>query len=264
MIRSRRTSDQADRPKRLPHIAEASSLAGRFALVTGASSGIGKAIARALAKNGASLALIGRHPELLHRVVDGVVVPGAQSLVYPVDLAVPDQIADFAARFVRDAKRLDILVHSAAVIGLGTVENASVGQLDWQWSVNLRAPYLLTQTLLPWLKSGRGQIVFINSTSGLEAGPNSSQYSATKHALKAIANSLRQEVNDAGVRVLNVFVGRTATPMQARVHAWEGRPYVAENLIQPDDVAAAVLCALSLPRSVEITAIHLRPMTGLP
>jgi NADP-dependent 3-hydroxy acid dehydrogenase YdfG len=95
---------------------------------------------------------------------------------------------------------------------------------------------------------------------GLNAVAHIGQYAATKHALRAVADSLRAEVNPAGVRVLSVFLGRTATPMQATVHQMEGRAYRPELLIQPQDVATLVLNTLSLPRTAEVTDIHLRPM----
>jgi short-subunit dehydrogenase len=119
---------------------------------------------------------------------------------------------------------------------------------------------MLTQALLPLLKARQGQIVFINSTVGLRAGANVGQYAATKHGLKALADSLRDEVNADGVRVLSVFLGRTATPMQAAIHEMEGRVYHPEFLMQPEDVAAVVINALSLPRTAEMTDIHVRPM----
>jgi NADP-dependent 3-hydroxy acid dehydrogenase YdfG len=114
--------------------------------------------------------------------------------------------------------------------------------------------------LLPVLKSCRGQIVFLNSSAGVNARAECGQYSATKFALRAIAESLRAEVNAEGVRILNVFPGRTASPMQMRIHKMEGKEYYAERLIQPEDVAALVSMALELPRSVEVTDVHLRPM----
>jgi NADP-dependent 3-hydroxy acid dehydrogenase YdfG len=89
--------------------------------------------------------------------------------------------------------------------------------------------------------------------------PGSGQYSATKHGLKALADCLRAEVNSYGIRVISVFVGRTATPMQAAVHASEGRAYRPEKLIQPEDVASLVVHTLTLPPTVEVTALHLRP-----
>jgi len=153
-----------------------------------------------------------------------------------------------------------VLVHSAGVISMGPVESAPVEELDRQYRINVRAPYVLTRALLPMLMPRRGQIVFVNSFAGLAAAPNLSQYAATKFALKALADSLRAEVNPAGVRVLTVYPGRTATPMQAAVHEMEGKPYRPESLAQPEDVAALVIGALCLPRTAEVTELFVRPM----
>lgn len=233
------------------------SFAGRMAVVTGASSGIGRAIATELAARGASLCLLGRRPEALGDVAPDL-AEGARKLIYQVDLSASEQIESFAARLARDGGQADMLVHSAGVISVGALESASIADLDWQMNINLRAPYLLTKALLPALKSRRGQIVFINSSAGVCAVPGSGQYSATKHALKAVADSLRAEV-DGQVRVLSVFTGTTATPMQASLHAAKGRAYNPEKLIQPEDVASLVVHALSLPRRIEVTALSMRP-----
>ncbi|HZD41149.1 MAG TPA: SDR family NAD(P)-dependent oxidoreductase [Terriglobales bacterium] len=235
-------------------------LAGQVAVVTGATSGIGNAIARRLASEGATLCALGRRQEALDMLVRTVGAPGGKSFGYPLDLSVPEQIEEFASSFARECGQLDILVHSAGVIALGSMESSSVAQLDWHWNVNVRAPYALTRALLPMLKARHGQIVFINSSAAGAATAVSGQYAASKHALGAIADSLRQEVNDDGIRVLNVFVGRTATPMQAAVHASEQRAYLPEKLIQPDDVASVVAHTLGLPRTAEVTAIHMRPL----
>ena len=87
------------------------------------------------------------------------------------------------------AASLDFLIHSAGAIALGTLESAAPADLDRQWNINLSAPYLLTQALLPLLKRSRGQVVFINSSAGVDAVPGSGQYSATKHGLRALADS---------------------------------------------------------------------------
>jgi NADP-dependent 3-hydroxy acid dehydrogenase YdfG len=235
------------------------SFAGRMAVVTAASSGIGRAIAEELAAHGASLCLLGRRPEALGDVAPDL-SEGARKLIYQVDLSAAEQIESFAAGLARDGGQADMLVHSAGVISLGALESASIADLDWQMNINLRAPYLLTRVLLPALKSSRGQIVFINSSAGLRAVPGSGQYSATKHALKAVADSLRAEV-DGQVRVLSVFTGTTATPMQASLHAAKGRAYHPDRLIQPKDVASLVVHALSLPRRIEVTSLSMRPAT---
>jgi NAD(P)-dependent dehydrogenase (short-subunit alcohol dehydrogenase family) len=180
---------------------------------------------------------------------------------YQADLTLDNHIQELATCLKRDLDRLDVLVHSAGVIALGPIERAPIEEFDWQYRVNVRAPYALTQALLPLIKSCQGQVVFINSSVTLVNGrANLSQYSATKHALKAVADSLRDEVNVYGVRVISVYPGRTASPMQEAVREAEGKPYAPADLIQPDDVAALVLGALALPRTAEVTDIAVRPL----
>jgi NAD(P)-dependent dehydrogenase (short-subunit alcohol dehydrogenase family) len=142
------------------------------------------------------------------------------------------------------------------------MECASIEDLDLQFAVNVRGPYLLTQRLLPLLAVPGGQIVFINSSVGLAARQAQlGQYSATKHALKAITDSLREELNPKGIRVLSVYLGRTATPMQEAIFREEGKPYHPELLLQPEDVASVVVHALTLPSTAEVTDISMRPMS---
>jgi len=236
-----------------------SALQDQVAVITGASSGIGRALALGLAAQGANVCLVGRNLECLEAVAAAAQRAGGSARPYRVDLTLDEEVYRLAAQ-LQDHDRLDILIHCAGAIALGRVESAAIEDLDRQYRVNLRAPYLLTQALLPRLKRSRGQIVFVNSSAALNARANVSQYAATKAALKAVADSLRDEVNAAGVRVLSVYPGRTATPLQAAIHAAEGKAYDPERLIQPEDVAAAVVSALNLPRSAEVTEIHLRPM----
>jgi NADP-dependent 3-hydroxy acid dehydrogenase YdfG len=142
---------------------------------------------------------------------------------------------------------------------VGSLEQISVAQLDELYRTNVRAPYGLTQVFLPLLKFRKGQIVFINSSQGLRAGSNTGAYASTKHAVKAIADSLRDEVNVDGVRVLSVYPGRTATPTMKALYEGEGRSY-EPDLLQPDDIAQVVLNALQLPRTAEVTDIQIRPL----
>jgi NAD(P)-dependent dehydrogenase (short-subunit alcohol dehydrogenase family) len=155
-----------------------------------------------------------------------------------------------------------VLVHSAGVIAPGPMERVSPADFEQQYRTNLRAPYFLTQALLPMLREARGQVVFINSSAGVVAKPDVGPYAATKHALKAVADGLRAEVNQAGIRVLTIYAGRTATPMQAALHERQGQAYAPERLLQPEDVAATVMAALGLPRTAEVTDISIRPMIG--
>jgi len=87
-----------------------------------------------------------------------------------------------------------------------------------------------------------------------------SQFSATQHALKAFTDSLREEINADGIRVLSIFPGRTATPRQATLYKLGGKDYQADLLLQPEDIASIVTAALALPRTAEVTEIHIRPL----
>lgn len=236
------------------------SLAGRIALVTGASSGIGQAIAVALARHGARLAVVGRKPQALAETVAAArQFSGVTD--FQIDLTVEESIQPLVQFLDNEGGRLDILIHSAGVIHQDPLQSARLQDLDEQYAVNLRAPYMLTQRLLPMLIKARGQVVFVNSSAGLSAKrPDLGQYSATKHALKAIADSLREEVNPKGIRVLTVYLGRTATPMQSAIFQREGREYHPEALLQPEEVASVVVQTLLLPCTAEITDISMRPM----
>lgn len=235
------------------------ALTGQFAVITGASSGIGRAIALGLAAQGVKLCLVGRKLETLEEVAVIAKKTAPTVLYYAVDLTVDEDITKLTANLQRDFGQVDLLVLSAGVFSMGTLQKSSIQDFDFLYRANVRAPYLLTQTLLPMLLSSRGQIVFINSSVIMHTRANVGQFAATQHSLKAIADSLREEVNPEQVRVLSVFPGRTATPRQAIIHEMEGKPYHPERLMQPEDVASVVINALSLPRSAEVTDISLRP-----
>lgn len=236
------------------------TFADQVSVITGASSGIGQAIALSLAAQGAALGLVGRRLETLEIVAERGRALTGQVECYRADLTVDADIRELADRLREDFGRVDILVHSAGTFAQGQCETAPIEEFDWLYRTNVRAPYLLTQLLLPLLKVRQGQIVFINSSVALmTARANGGPYAATKYALKAIADSLRAEINAAGIRVLSVYPGRTVSPLQAAIHQTEGKTYDPERLIQPEDVAAVVINALSLPRSAEVTDISLRP-----
>lgn len=235
-------------------------LSGRVALVTGASSGIGRAVAAALAGAGAAVALVGRDPVRLARSLEEALAAGApEGACFTADLRREEEAAALAGAASRRFGRIDILIHSSGIYERGGVAETPVESLDRQYAANLRAPYLLTKLLLPGLAAGGGDIVFMNSTQGLQAGPGLGAYAAMHHAGKALADALRAEVNAAGIRVLSLFLGRTATPRMEAICAAEGRAYQPDSLLQPADVGALVAAALSLPRTAEVTSIAMRP-----
>lgn len=239
---------------------QARAFEGQSAVVTGGGTGVGAAVALALASAGANLHLIGRRMDMLDAIGAKARAMGVQVTSHPADLSTSCGQQQLTRRLAHGLPRVDILIQNAGIHSAGAVERADLEELDVLFRTNVRAPFALTQALLPMLKAQRGQIAFINSSSGLKAKPLTAQYDATKHALKAFADALRGEVNSDGVRVLSVYLGRTATGMQARIHKMENRPYRPELLLQPEDVASVIINALSLPRTAEVTDIHIRPM----
>ena len=236
---------------------------GQAAVITGASGGIGEAIAIQLAREGARLMLAGRSAERLAAVAARArdLSPGVET--FAADLAEDAQVRALAERALAALGRVDLLIHSIGLFLGGSFESSPVEDLDRQLRVNVHIPYLLTQALLPALIARQGQVVFVNSSAGFHpARAGWAAYSASKHALRALADGLRDEVNRQGVRVITVFPGRTATAMQEEVHRYEGRDYDPERFLQPRDVAAAVLSSLALPRTAEVTDLHIRPMQG--
>lgn len=235
------------------------SLTNQVALVTGASSGIGRAVARALAEHGATVCLSGREASRLYALRDELQAL-SPTHTYVCDLMQDTDISRLTESLMRDHARLDLLIHSAGAIVLGTIESMPVSELDMQYRVNLRAPFTMTQALLPLLKAARGQVVFVNSSVGTRVKEEVGAYAATKHALKAIADTLRMENNQFGLRVLTVYPGNTATPMQQTIQQQTGRPIAPENMLAPEDVAAVIINALLLPRTAEVTDINIRPL----
>jgi NAD(P)-dependent dehydrogenase (short-subunit alcohol dehydrogenase family) len=231
-------------------------LKDRVAVVTGAAGGIGRAIAVALGDLGMAVGLVGRTARSLETVANQL---RGKSYVFPCDLTDDSQLGGLPGRIEREAGGVDLVVHSAAVYFQEALATAPVEEFDQQYRINLRAPYVLTQKLLPQLKARRGQVVFINSSTGVTPRPFVTQYAAVKHGLRGMADAFRMEVADDGVRVISVYPGQTATPMQERRYAIEGKTYRPEKLIQPADVAAAVVTAVTLPRNAQITDVHVRP-----
>ena len=236
------------------------SLTQQVALIAGATSDIGRAIGLRLATDGAQLCVLGRDTRALGRLAATARGLTEKVFAYPTDLTADASVRETVAQLGRDVGAVDILVLSAGVFAMEAHERAPIEDLDQQYRTNVRGPYLLVQGLLPMLRACRGQVVFVNSTVGLEARAGVGQYASTQHALRAIADALRAEVNADGVRVLSVYLGRTATARQARIFRQEGRPYAPELLVQPDDVAEMIVAALRLPRTVEVTEIRMRPL----
>lgn len=230
------------------------------AVITGATSGIGMAIATAIVAGGGALFLVGRDLVKLNCALQKLKGSASFVLLQTTDLTSDRAIHELQERVSSEFSNLDVLVHCAGAYARGRIDEVSVQELDTLYRVNVRAPYALTRALLPLLKSRRGQVVFISSSQAFQVRGNTGAYAAMRHALRAMVDSLRQEVNEFGVRVLSVYAGRTATPGMQRIFEMESMPYRPGLLLQSSDIARSVMCALEMPRSAEITDIHVRPL----
>ncbi|GAA3905883.1 SDR family oxidoreductase [Microbacterium invictum] len=223
-------------------------------LLTGAGSGIGHAVAQRLSARGDRLILVARDTARAAELTAGF--PGSIPVV--ADLGNPDAIVDaVAAAGLPDA--IDSVIHAAGIVDLGTVADLPLEAWTSQLTVNLVAPAELTRVVLPRVRAARGQVLFVNSGAGLNAHPEWAAYGASKHGLKALADALRGEEAPHGVRVTTVYPGRTATPMQAKVHEQEGRDYDPSAYIDAESVATGILTALDLPRDAVISDLTVRP-----
>jgi NADP-dependent 3-hydroxy acid dehydrogenase YdfG len=228
----------------------------KTALITGATGGIGRAACRQLAAGGARLILLGRSALRLNELAGELGASDAERIV--ADLARADDLAGAARQILASHRELHLLLHCAGQY----LRDDQAGEQDVRdaLAVNCSGPLALTQLLLPSLQAGQADIVFVNSSIVARPAAQLTAYRDAKLALRAAADALRAECNPLGIRVLSVFPGRTATAMQAEVHRLEGRPYRPERLLQPEDLAALMLQATSMPRTAEVTEIHVRPM----
>ena len=226
--------------------------------ITGASSGIGMATARLLSAPGRTIHLQGRDESRLAAIAAEVTTTGAKAVIHRVELEDAVAVDAMAIELASSIPSLDLLIHSAGMVTLSPVETAEITELDRQYNVNLRAPFALTAALIPALLAARGQVIFVNSGAGQRASPGWSQYAATKFGLRALADAFRAEVADRGVRVTTVYPGRTATPMQQKVHRFEGREYHADSFMGPELVASTIVHAIELPRSATVPEISIR------
>jgi NADP-dependent 3-hydroxy acid dehydrogenase YdfG len=217
------------------------------ALITGASGGIGSAIAAALSATH-TLLLAGRPSDRLDTVAARL---GATT--FPLDLTDPDEI-EASCEIVDE---LDVLVHNAGASIPGHVAESNVD--DWRatFAVNVFGVVELTLALLPALRRARGQVVFINSGAGRKVSPGMASYSASKFAMRAFADSLRDDEPD--LRVTTIYPGRTDTAMQRELVAFEGGRYDPANFLRPETVAAAVANAVATPPDGHVNEVVLRP-----
>ena len=245
------------------------TLAGTVALVTGASSGIGAATAKALAAQGAAVALLARRADRLAELKTEIESGGGTALVVPADITDSEQVAAAVARTVAELGRLDILVNNAGLMQSAPATEASLQDWDHMVGVNVQGVLYATRAALPHLidaatDSGRGvaDLVTISSTAGWVARPNTAVYSMTKFGVNAFSEGLRQEVLGKRVRVGVVGPGTVDTEIFSHL-ADASREAIARQtagmvMLRPEDIADAVLFMVTRDRRVAVNHMLVR------
>jgi short-subunit dehydrogenase len=230
------------------------NLSGRKALLTGATGGLGRAIATSMAERGAVLALSARNREALEEMAAGL--PGSGHTVLPADLAEPNA----AERLAAEAAGTEILVANAGLPGAGKVDDFSAEEVQRALRVNLEAPMLLGRALYPaMLEAGSGHLVFVASLSGKAASPRSSIYNATKFGLRGFALGLRADLDPHGVGVSLVSPGFIR---DAGMFADAGsKPPPGMGTARPEQVGEATVKAIERNK-VEVTIAPLQQRAG--
>ncbi len=245
------------------------TLAGTVALVTGASSGIGAATARALAAEGAAVALLARRADRLDALKAEIEAAGGRALATPADVTDADQVAAAVAATVDGLGRLDTLVNNAGLLRMGAAAEAPLADWDDLVSVNVNGVLYATRTALPHLiaaaaDSPRGvaDVVTISSTGGRVARPGTAVYSLTKFGVNAFSEGIRQELIGKRVRVGLVEPGTVQTEITEHLSpealAAQQKTTAGMVKLQPEDIADAVVYMVTRDRRVAVNEILVR------
>ncbi|WP_026912489.1 SDR family NAD(P)-dependent oxidoreductase [Patulibacter minatonensis] len=245
-------------------------LTGTAALVTGASSGIGEATALSLAVEGAAVALVARRGDRLEALAERIRGAGARAQVIVADVTDREQAVGAVERAAEEFGRLDTVINNAGVMLLGPIEGAPLREWERMLSLNVQGLMYVAHAALPHLlKAGasdpRGvaDLVNVSSVAGRVARSGSAVYNATKHAVGAFSEGLRQEVTERHVRVSLVEPGAVATELSdhlsdAAKERFSTR-FAEVEMLRADDIADAISYLVTRPRHVAINEILIRP-----
>lgn len=233
----------------------------RYALITGASSGIGKATALAFAQAGIHLALVSRNQSQLQQVADQAATYGVKAQVYPTDLADLTQVRQTLAAIDHELSAIDILVNNAGMGYTGALADMSLS--DWQQvlDLNLTSVFQCIQGILPGMRQRqRGTIINVASIAGHQVFPEWGAYCVSKFGLVALSKTLAAEERSHGIRVVTISPGSVNTPI------WDTNTVNADfdrtQMLTPETVAQAILYAALLPETAVIEDLTLMPNAG--
>jgi NADP-dependent 3-hydroxy acid dehydrogenase YdfG len=240
------------------------SLSGKVVIVTGATSGIGAAVARACALDGASVVLAGRRKDRLAQLAKEITEAGGTAEMVPCDVTIQENIDRLFQRTKERFGPVSVLVNSAGIMLLGRFENGMIDQWRHMSELNLVALYYASHKAIEQMKgNGGGLIVHVSSSAALKQRPLSGVYAGTKAAVRAAAESMRQEVIDYNIRICTIMPGAVETELVGHITDPEAKEGFAQILkmkrLQAEDIANIVTFVAQQPDYVSINEIVVRP-----
>lgn len=237
----------------------------KVALLTGASSGIGAATAELLAREGVVIAAVARRPDRLAALVTNIEAAGGRGAAFAADVGTQDGADTVALQVLAHYGRIDILVNSAGILRPGAAEASDPAQWREMFDINVLSAMYLSRAVLPGMRARRdGHIVIVSSTAARLVSAGHVGYTASKHAVSAFAEGMRQEVAPLGIRVTIIEPGSTSTEVALSIPDPETRAYIAHHVskagsLRAEDVGGAIVYALKQPPNVNVRALWIAP-----
>jgi len=241
-----------------------SNTTGKVVVITGASSGLGEAAARLLSEQGASIVLGARRADKLQTLVAELIAKGGKAIAVTTDVTKRDEVQKLVDAAVKTYGRIDVIINNAGLMPQSLLEQLKVDEWDRMIDVNIKGVLYGIAAALPYMqKQKAGHIINVSSVAGHKVGPGSSVYAATKYAVRALSEGLRQEVKAYNIRTTVISPGAVATELPDTItDAAVGeriKNFYANVAIPADSFARCVAFAMSQPDDVDINEILFRP-----
>jgi len=239
------------------------NIEGKVVVITGASSGIGEATARHLAGLGAIVSLGARRKERLDQVVSDINAAGGKAMAFTTDVTKREQVEGLIDKTIKAFGRIDVIFNNAGIMPLSRIENLQYREWEDMIDVNIKGVLYGIGAVFPYLKAQKsGHFINVSSVAGHKVAPTSAVYSATKFAVGALSEGLRQEVKAYNLRTTVISPGAILTELAGHINdpeAKQGMSFLNSIGISPEAIARAVAYAIGQPEDVDVSEIFLRP-----
>lgn len=240
------------------------NIEGKVVVITGASSGLGEATARLLSAQGASVVLGARRADRLKSLVDELTGRGGKAVAMTMDVTHREQVKKLVDTAVQTCGRIDVMINNAGLMPQSLLERLKIDEWDRMIDVNIKGVLYGIAAALPYMREQKaGHFINVSSVAGHKVGPGAAVYAATKYAVRALSEGLRQEVKPYNIRTTVISPGAVATELPDSVTdpaaAERINKFYAEVAIPAESFARAVAFAMSQPEEVDVNEILFRP-----